>query len=149
MQEIKLEDWKPTKDIKYLNKQLAKLTKVTKLDDVKNITEWYVTIDTPDVYRFYRKVTVLKQKVYRSLVDRKFIIFKKYKDEKIWLQESQTDQYIALADFNHRYMMCGDDAIMDYMKTLCRKFEYKKGLDWLFINSYNKGNNLKRLMGIS
>ena len=148
MQEVKLKDWKPIKDIKYLNKQLSKLRKVTELGDTKNIIEWFATIDTLDKYRFYRRVTVIKHKLYRTEIDKKFIIFRKYKSEDMWIQESRTDQYVALADFKHMFMICGDDMIMDYMKDLCRQFEYKKGLDWSFIDSFNTDINLKGLMTI-
>ena len=148
MQEVKLKDWKPIKDVRFLNKQLKKLKVVNDLGDTKNIIEWYATIDTLDKWRFYRRVTVLKKKIFKSLVDRKFIIFKKYKSEDIWMQESRIDQYVALADFKHMFLMCGDDMIMDYMKDLCRRLEYKKGLDWSFIDSYHTDINLKNLMMI-
>ena len=146
MQEVKLKDWEPVKDIIYLNKQLKKLKEKNDLGDMLTITEWFATLDTVDKYKFFRRVTVLTRKYIPKCVGKRFIFFNKYEKDYMWVNESKIDQYVAVADFKHMFMMCGDELIMDYMKKLCRRFESKKGLDWRFIDSYHTEIDLKSLM---
>ena len=146
MIEIKLEDWKPIKDLTILNNKLAKLKESNEIGDSIYITEWYATLFTVEKYKFFRRTTVLKHRFIKEVSGKRFFVFKRYEKEWVWIKESSIDQYIAQADFKHEYLICGDDKLMDYMKDLCRKFEYKKGTDWRFIDSYNTNINLGELM---